>query len=72
MQNDDRVQLITRVAPELRELLKARAALEGRSVNELVIQAIHAAIPRDLESMRLRLRAGAEHGTPATPGPAGA
>jgi predicted HicB family RNase H-like nuclease len=36
----DQVQIVTRVAPALRERLKAHAAIEGLSMNEVVIRAV--------------------------------
>jgi predicted HicB family RNase H-like nuclease len=57
----DQVQIVTRVAPDLRERLKAHAAIEGMSMNEVVTRAVDAVILRDLESVRRAARrAGTE------------
>jgi predicted HicB family RNase H-like nuclease len=56
--NDDQVQIVTRVAPDLRERLKAHAAIEGMSMNEVVTRAVDAVILRDLESVRRAARNG--------------
>jgi len=54
----DQVQIVTRVAPGLRERLKAHAALEGLSMNEVVIRAVDAVVLRDLERVRRAARNG--------------
>ena len=51
----DQVQIVTRVAP-LRERLKAHAAIEGLSMNEVVTRAVDAVILRDLDSVRQAAR----------------
>jgi predicted HicB family RNase H-like nuclease len=52
----DQVQIVTRVAPALRERLKAHAAIEGLSMNEVVIRAVDAVILLDLDSVRQAAR----------------
>jgi predicted HicB family RNase H-like nuclease len=54
----DQVQIVTRVALDLRERLKAHAAIEGMSMNEVVTRAVDAVILRDLESVRRAARNG--------------
>jgi predicted HicB family RNase H-like nuclease len=48
----DQVQIVTRVAPDLRDRIKAHAALERMSMNELVARVMDAAVLPDLESVR--------------------
>jgi predicted HicB family RNase H-like nuclease len=48
----DQVQIVTRVPPDLRDRIKAHAALERLSMNELVTRVMDAAVLRDLESVR--------------------
>jgi predicted HicB family RNase H-like nuclease len=48
----DQVQIVTRVPPDLRDRIKAHAALERLSMNELVARVMDAAVLRDLESVR--------------------
>ena len=52
----DQVQIVTRVAPALRERLKAHAAIEGLSMNEVVVRAVDAVILQDLDSVRQAAR----------------
>jgi predicted HicB family RNase H-like nuclease len=52
----DQVQIVTRVAPALRERLKAHAAIEGLSMNEVVTRAVDAVILQDLDSVRQAVR----------------
>jgi predicted HicB family RNase H-like nuclease len=52
MTKNEPVQLITRVPAELRDRIKAHAALERLSMNELVARVMDAAVLRDLESVR--------------------
>ena len=52
----DQVQIVTRVAPALRERLKAHAAIEGLSMNEIVTRAVDAVILLDLDSVRQAAR----------------
>ena len=54
----DQVQIVTRVAPALRERLRAHAAIEGMSMNEVVTRAVDAVILRDLENVRRAARNG--------------
>jgi predicted HicB family RNase H-like nuclease len=54
----EQVQIVTRVAPDLRDRLKAHAAIEGTSMNEVVTRAVDAVILRDLESVRRAARNG--------------
>jgi predicted HicB family RNase H-like nuclease len=49
---EDQVQIVTRVSPDLHHRLKAHAAIEGTSMNEVVIRAVDAVVLRDLESVR--------------------
>jgi antitoxin FitA len=53
-------QLITRIDDELHRRLKARAIVEGRSVNALVTDALAAALAGSDERARVRSRAEAE------------
>ncbi|MEX2554084.1 MAG: toxin-antitoxin system HicB family antitoxin [Actinomycetota bacterium] len=52
-------QLITRIDEALHDLLRARAASEGRSVNALVTEVLTAAVTKQDEraALRARLRA---------------
>jgi predicted HicB family RNase H-like nuclease len=52
MTNNEPVQMITRVPADLRDRIKAHAALERLSMNELVARVMDAAVLRDLESVR--------------------
>ena len=52
----EQVQIVTRVAPALRERLKAHAAIEGLSMNEIVTRAVDAVILLDLDSVRQAAR----------------
>jgi predicted HicB family RNase H-like nuclease len=52
MTKNEPVQLITRVPADLRDRIKAHAALERLSMNELVARVMDAAVLRDLESVR--------------------
>jgi predicted HicB family RNase H-like nuclease len=52
----DQVQIVTRVAPALRERLKAHAAIERMSMNEVVVRAVDAVILQDLDSVRQAAR----------------
>jgi predicted HicB family RNase H-like nuclease len=52
MTKNEPVQLITRVPAELRDRIKAHAALERMSMNELVARVMDAAVLKDLESVR--------------------
>jgi predicted HicB family RNase H-like nuclease len=52
MTRNEPVQLITRVSAELRDRIKAHAALERMSMNELVARVMDAAVLQDLESVR--------------------
>jgi hypothetical protein len=52
MTNNEPVQMITRIPADLRDRIKAHAALERMSVNELVARVMDAAVLRDLESVR--------------------
>jgi predicted HicB family RNase H-like nuclease len=56
MTNNEPVQMITRVPAELRDRIKAHAALERLSMNELVARVMDAAVLRDLESVRRAAR----------------
>jgi len=49
-------QLITRVDEDLHERLKARAAVEGRSVNTLVTELLRAGLMDDDVRARIRAR----------------
>lgn len=51
-------QILTRVDDRLHAQLKERAAAEGRSMNELVIEALHRQLDAD-DDPRARLRARA-------------
>jgi plasmid stability protein len=53
-------QLIARIDDELHRRLKARAGVEGRSVNALVTEALSAAVAGSDERARVRSRAAAE------------
>jgi predicted HicB family RNase H-like nuclease len=44
--------MITRIPADLRDRIKAHAALERMSMNELVARVMDAAVLRDLESVR--------------------
>ena len=52
MTKNEPVQLIARVPAELRDRIKAHAALERLSMNDLVARVMDAAVLRDLESVR--------------------
>jgi hypothetical protein len=52
MTNNEPVQMITRIPADLRDRIKAHAALERMSMNELVARVMDAAVLRDLESVR--------------------
>ena len=62
--------MITRLDDELHARLKARAATEGRSVNELVIEALHQVLEaaNSRQAVRERARASGRLVVPEPPG----
>jgi hypothetical protein len=52
MSNDERVQLLVRMAPITRQQLKVHAAQSGKSMSKLVERAVGEMILRDLAAQR--------------------
>ena len=56
MTKNEPVQMITRIPVNLRDRIKAHAALERMSMNELVARTMHAVVLRDLHCVRQAAR----------------